>query len=207
VTPPQTKDYGDLSTSDLAKLINNEYELILAGERSALQKAIPIGQMLIAIRPRVTVHGKWQDELPKLCPKISYETATLYMRFADPENLAKLLAAGKSVTVTDLKLTVREARELLAKPKAEGGKGKPKTKASIKGGVEEPGNEDRPKENIDQLLQNLAADELFAKLKEVWDDEELKSLTRLIMAHASGREETPPPPATATGDHQLQRRV
>ena len=43
-------DYGDLSTKDLAKQINEEYALILAAERTYLQKALSLGEKLIALR-------------------------------------------------------------------------------------------------------------------------------------------------------------
>ena len=118
----EATNYDDLSLPDLIKLINTEYDMVLAGDRNTFQKAIPLGQMLISLKPRVAKHGKWQDWIAANCPKLSYETVALYMRLADPDNLAKLLAAGKSVTVTDLKMTIREARDVLAKPKSTGTK-------------------------------------------------------------------------------------
>ena len=41
-------DYGDLSTTELAKLINDEYGVILAAERTNLPKALAVGEKLIA---------------------------------------------------------------------------------------------------------------------------------------------------------------
>src|SRR6516225_8688709 len=115
-------DYGDLSTTALVKLINDEYASILADERTYLQKALSLGEKLIALRPRIAPkHGDWQRELAKQCPGIKYEKANLCIRFV--ENLDKLeaYAASKNVKLTDL--GIDEARQALTKSKhaAEGG--------------------------------------------------------------------------------------
>lgn len=105
-------DYADLSATDLAKLITEEYEDIEANEKTIFQKALSLGEKLIALRQRVK-HGEWQTKLEGYCPSVSYETATLYIRFV--ENLPKLeaYAAAKNVTVTDL--GIREAQKALTK--------------------------------------------------------------------------------------------
>lgn len=70
-------DYSDLSTSDLAKQINDEYSVILDAERTNLQRALAVGEKLIALRPRIAPkHGDWQAKLKVCCPKLSYETQT-----------------------------------------------------------------------------------------------------------------------------------
>jgi hypothetical protein len=96
-------DYGDLSTTALIRLINDEYAVILADERTHLQKALSLGEKLIALRRRIAPnHGEWQDKLEEQCPGISYEKANLCIRFI--ENLDKLetYAASKNVKVTDI---------------------------------------------------------------------------------------------------------
>jgi len=110
-------DYGDLSTTELAKQINADYELILESERTTLQRYLAMGEKLIALRPRIAPkHGEWQAKLKLHCPQVSYETANLCIRFV--ENFGKLEAysATKNVKVTDL--GIDEARKALAKPKS-----------------------------------------------------------------------------------------
>jgi len=72
-------DYLDLSAAELAKLINDEYASILANERTNYPRALSVGEKLVSLRGGVE-HGEWQDKLKKLCPDVSYETATKYMR-------------------------------------------------------------------------------------------------------------------------------
>src|SRR6516162_2898885 len=97
------KNYGELPIADHAKLINDEYAHILNNERSNFAKALTVGEMLIALRPRIAPeHGDWQTKLKVYCPKISYETATLYMRLAENREKIEKEAAVKSVSVTDL---------------------------------------------------------------------------------------------------------
>src|SRR5262245_47929962 len=100
---------------ELVKGINDEYGLILVSERNNLQKALAIGQKLVALRPLIAPrHGEWQAKLEKHCPKLSYETATLYIRLFEKEAVWRAAAAAKSVEPTDL--TIERARQLLRKP-------------------------------------------------------------------------------------------
>jgi len=76
-----------LDTDVLVKAINDEYSQILASERNNLQKALAIGEKLVALRPRIAPkHGKWQVKLAEHCPQISYETATLYIRLYENQD-------------------------------------------------------------------------------------------------------------------------
>jgi hypothetical protein len=174
-------DYNSLSTPDLIKLINTEYDMVLAGDRNAFQKAIPLGQMLISLKPRAG-HGSWKDWVAANCPKLSYETVALYMRLAAPDNLTKLLAASKCVSVTDLKMTITEARGILAKPKGSGG-----TKRSKKSQNKQPdeaGNQASTTATApEEIVKALAPDELFDILKAHYDDEQLGKLSRLLSLH------------------------
>jgi DUF3102 family protein len=129
-------DYGDLKISELIALINTEYAAIIEADRSNLQRALKIGEMLVDLKPRVAKHGEWQLWLKSNCPKISIETANLYMRLADNLDELEKRAAAKSVTLTDL--TITQARELLAKPKPTDANGSDKAKGNkvAKAGVE-----------------------------------------------------------------------
>ena len=73
----EKSDFANLPTPDLVMRINSAYETILAEDRNTFQKAVPIGQMLIELRPRVAKHGEWRDWVKANCPKVSAETVRL----------------------------------------------------------------------------------------------------------------------------------
>ena len=154
-------DLIDLSTAELAKLINDEYAVILANERTNLPKAMSVGEKLKVLQGKAK-HGEWQTKLKAHCPKVSYETATLYIRLWDKRDKLKELAAAKSVTVTDL--TIQEARKLLATPKPNDGKGA--TSKVPKGGVE-PGEPRSVSVPPDKIVGELDAGELFDILYQI----------------------------------------
>jgi hypothetical protein len=177
-----TTNYSELPLSDHIKLINTEYEHIDANERSNLQKAIPIGKMLIDLKPRVSEFGEWQDWVKTNLPKISYETVSLYMRFAKPDNLAKILAAGKSASVADLKMTITEASKVIAK-KPTATTGTKSGKSAQAGGVPEPDGAKASAASTDpkEIILALAPDELFTILKD--DADYVRSLFQIIKDH------------------------
>jgi hypothetical protein len=176
-----TKDYGEHTVSELVTMINTEYAAIIETDRSNLQRAIGIGEKLLDLKPRVAKHGEWQLWLKNHCPKISIETANLYMRLADNLDKLEKEAAAKSVRLTDL--TITEARALLAKPKPDtNGKKKGGSGSGDKGGVE-PGNEpdaDNEEEVGKEWLRALAVDDLITWLKEVHDTDYLLELSEAL---------------------------
>lgn len=176
-------DYGDLSTTELAKQINDEYGVIQDADRTNLQRYLTLGGKLIALRPRIAPkHGEWQSQLKVHCPKVSYETANLCIRFV--ENLDKLeaYAASKNVKITDL--GIDQARKALAKPKSKDSANKP-TKA-VKAGVE-PGNDPPSAKDEDvakEWMRPLEFDELAIVLKEMFDVDYLSKLAMALTAPA-----------------------
>lgn len=170
-------DYGDLSTTELAKLIADEYGVILANERTNLQKALAVGEKLIALRQRVK-HGEWETKLEQYCPTISYETATKYIRLCEKwEDITKA-ARAKGVATTDL--TIEAALKLIAKAKPD--KGKPP--AVVKGAVAEPASEPTLHRMVapDIALEGLANDEVFHTLWNVYENRQgdLLELTKKL---------------------------
>jgi hypothetical protein len=211
-------DYGDLSTTALVKLINDEYASILADERTYLQKALSLGEKLIALRPRIAPkHGDWQRELAKQCPGIKYEKANLCIRFV--ENLDKLeaYAASKSVKITDL--GVDEARKALTTPKNQdkpNDTSKGKSASVVKAAVE-PATQPTPRTVApDVALEGLANDEVFDTLQNVYENrrQELLELVKklagsfgmvLVLENTSAAlEKLTPTPTATTG---FERRI
>jgi hypothetical protein len=77
--------------------------------------------------------------------------------------------------------------ELLRKPKSDkANSGKAKPKAATLGAVEEPGA--TAPETDKARLQNLAADELFAILRDAWEIDQLKDLSDRLLSHIAARQ-------------------
>jgi hypothetical protein len=191
-TTTKGKDYGERTVSELVSMVNTEYAAIMEAERTHLQRAIGIGEKLLDLKPRVAKHGEWQQWLKTNCPKISLETANLYMRLARPENLAKLeeAAAAKSVSVTDF--TITEAREILAnKSKSDATNNSEATEEEEKEEKDEDDDNDETEEEVvgKRWLETLAPDDLIFWLKEVRDTDYLRELAAKL-----AKELTPLPP-------------
>src|SRR6516164_1684403 len=89
----------DLSSDDLAKQINDEYAVILNSERANLPKALVIAEKLNALRVRAK-RGVWKNQFSSYGLKISYETASVYLRIWEHWDEIQKLAAAKSVDPT-----------------------------------------------------------------------------------------------------------
>jgi len=105
-------DYGALSAADLAKQINDDYSMILNNERANLPRALAIAEKLNALRVRAR-RGEWKSKFESYGLKISYETASVYLRIWEHWDDIKTLAVEKGVDPT--LLTIDAARELWAR--------------------------------------------------------------------------------------------
>jgi len=165
-------DLIDLSTAELGKLINDEYAVILANERTNYPRALSVGEKLVALRRGAeTKHGEWQAKLKTHCPKVSYETATKYIRLWNNRKKIETEATIKGVATTDL--TIELALSLIATPRPDKPDNTTKAKLDsvVKGGVEEPGNEPQPATIApDMALEGLANDEVFHTLWNVYEN-------------------------------------
>jgi len=185
-------EYAQLTADAIAKQINDEYSLILANERANLPRALAIAEKLIALRAR-TVHGQWQAKLAVWCPQISYETATLYIRLYEKEDVWRNAAAAKSVETTDL--TIEAARQLLAKPRAKPAEtenddddygdddGKPTAEAMV---AKQTANaeEEAALADVDiDAAREQRVDHTFALLMRTYPQDELQDLTERLAKH------------------------
>jgi hypothetical protein len=169
---------NELGDSELIKRINEEVGIDLASERSTYTRAVALGEMLVLLRNRRNKKDGWQEYLREKCPKLAYETATLYIRLYEKQEDILEAAKAQSVTVTDL--TVRLARKLIAKPKATG----TKNKKSPAGGVELGDAKASALRNApDDIIKALAPDELFDIVKVSWDGDQLRKLSALLTEH------------------------
>jgi len=170
-------DVIHLSTDELVKAINDEYGVILVSERNKLPKALAIGEKLTALRPRIAPkHGEWKAKFKELRLKMSYETATIYIRLYERQ------AEWRAKHADPTSLTIEEVLRLLAKPKPETSD-KPK---SSKAAIAEPGNEPSlatlpPDEQVKRI--ELDYGDMFEALKRKYDQDDLLSLTERLAAH------------------------
>jgi len=187
--PKPVTDYGDLSAADLAKQINDDYSVILNSERANLPRALAIAEKLNALRLRA-VRGEWKNKFSSYGLKISYETASVYLRIWEHWDDIRTLAAQKGVDPT--LLTIDAARELWARRNDDDATGDAEdTEASDAGddAGAEPDEETEEKAVGKKWLEMLAPDDLIFWLKEVHGVEYLKEL-----AKALAKVLTPPPP-------------
>jgi hypothetical protein len=180
---------NELGDSELIKRINDEVGVDLAAERNTYTRAVALGEMLVLLRNRRNDKRGWQEYLKEKCPKLAYETATLYIRLHEKQDEIIAAAKAQSVTVTDL--TVRLARKLIAGK----GKGKTKPKPAPAGGVE-PGEikASSPSTAPDVIIGAISAEEIFDILKP--DNEKLQKLYGLLRDHVM-RSPVRRPPAAA----------
>lgn len=150
-------NYNDLSVTELAKLINDEYEVILGNERTNYPRALSIGEKLAYLR-RGAGHGEWRIKLETLCPHVSYETATKYIRVWRYQRDIEAAADAKSVATTDL--TIELALSLIAKPKKK-----------TNGSVAVDGDDGKPTVEAMEAKQAANAEEEAATLTEEEEEE------------------------------------
>jgi len=178
-----TVDYGELSVPDLAKLINDEYSLVLASERNNLQRALTIGEKPVALRARAK-HGEWQEKLKGWCPKLSYETATVYIRLFEKRDVWEERAKATSVEPTDL--TIEGARQLLAKSKPESDSdSEPDPDSDSDGDADEGKVSAGATPGADKVVASLELDsgDMFEVLIKVYDPDEVTDIAKRLATH------------------------
>jgi hypothetical protein len=205
MTPQESAaSYAELGVPELVKKVNEVYEQIHLHDRTNYPRAVMIGEMLNDIRPRVAKHGAWQNWLREHCPKISYETANIYMRIATKQNIILAEAGRKNVAATDL--TIALARELLTKPRKPEPEPEPESGDEIDGEDEE--SDDSGGEGVvrkaaaialapDTVVRDLEleAGDMYEILKSIYDKEDLLVITNRLAAHL-GMTLAPKPTAT-----------
>jgi hypothetical protein len=156
-TAKEKKDSASVFVGDILRT----YKAAMRVEGEALKAAMECGKYLNLAQENVKADnggkkGKWLPWLKQNCPEISQQTASLYMRLADPENLDKLVGVK----------TIRDADAALRKPRDEDGGGN--------GDSDDAGDEtnnallksNRVSPDLKDLIQNCDADEIIDNLEE-----------------------------------------
>jgi hypothetical protein len=161
------------SAASFIDQIKAEYAEVVSAEGNALPHAIKCGEYLALAKENLKAEqgGSWRDWLSTNCPDIASETASLYRRLA--EHKSKLRSAK----------SINAARKLL--PKNPNRRGATTTPAAVE--PEAP----KSKDGLRALAPDLAPDEVCLILIEVWEDDQLAQLARLIGEHLKKKSVTP----------------
>ncbi len=173
-------DVIQLSDEALVQAINDEYSAILVSERNNLDRALAIGEKLVALKSRME-HGKWKPYLKEYC-EISYRTGADYMRVYSKQ------AEWRAKCADPASLTIEGVLKLLRPDTPDNAnKGNAgKSSKAVKGGVQEPAMDPTPASlPPDQALEGLANDEVFHTLQNVYENrqDELMELTTKLASH------------------------
>jgi hypothetical protein len=162
--------------------IMTAYKAAMRVEGEALKAAIECGKYLNLAKENVKADkGKWLPWLKQNCPEISQQTASLYMRLADPENLDKLVGVK----------TIRDADKALRQPRDDDQDDQDET---------DDDDDDKDAEVADDktnnallvgngspdlvvLLKNVGADEVVKALHDAeWARDDIEKLVSLLKA-------------------------
>jgi hypothetical protein len=184
--------------------IMTAYKAAMRVEGEALKAAIECGKYLNLAKENVKADkGKWLPWLKQNCPEISQQTASLYVRLADPENLDKLVGVK---TIRDADKALRQSSQ------DEGSDDDDETNNALL--VEDECEEVtalRASEDLVSLLKNVGPDEVATAIKQAdWGVEDLRKLISLLtirtaQAPAAGTSVTSPPPVRPVEPNPLRR--
>jgi hypothetical protein len=153
MTAPK-KDSASVFVGDILRT----YKAAKRVEGEALKAAMECGKYLNLAQENVKADkGKWLPWLKQNCPEISQQTASLYMRLADPENLDKLVGVK----------TIRDADAALRKPRDEDGDGDGDSDDNADGETNNALLKSQPvSPDLKDLIQNCGADEIAIVLQD-----------------------------------------
>jgi hypothetical protein len=208
--------------TSLAEQINEAHKEIVKSFTGSLEHAINAGEWLTIVQDNLKAERaniKWKDWLKDHCPDIKQRTANLYKQLAQHKHLFKKTGNSvASLTRDDHDLSLRDALKLIppdpkrvaarAKAKAameankaaEVAKAAEAAKAAV---VQEPAAHGP---TIEDMLDNMAPDELFTAVKARWDADQVKKLAMLLADHMRSLKQTDHD-ATPKTPVQIERRV
>jgi hypothetical protein len=222
-----TKEKKDSALTFVGQIMT-AYKAAMRVEGEALKAAIECGKYLNLAKENVKADKrKWLPWLKQNCPEISQQTASLYMRLADPENLDKLVGV-KTIRDADKALRQSSRRDedddegdddddtddtddetnntlLVETP------GSPDLKALMENcGVDEIGIALRDADKLEEVaiasIAKLSPDKVCGALTKAWGADQLRDLSRRLNAFLGSLTAAPvtsPPPARSV----VERRV
>jgi len=202
-----------------AEQINAAHQEHVKFAKGTLDHGIKAGELLILAKETVDAEnggkrGKWEDWLNDHCPDIPETTARIYMRLAKGKDyirkqqrvVASLAAKGKLSIRAALKLIPKTQKELDRAVKAKATREEKKADKEAAAGTK---SASRSSIAIEDLLPDLAPDELFTAVTATWEDDQVAKLALLLAEHMrslkqAGDAAVSPPPKPPV---QPERRV
>jgi hypothetical protein len=183
--------------SDLADQINAAHQEVLkAFNKGTLEHAIKAGELLNIAKENIKAEGKkWSEWLEENCPDIPQRTVHLYRQLAThKDHFKNWQRVAKPVNE---ELSLRGALKLIPKKKRAKA-----TTETTKAAVEPPATRKSP--TLEALLLDKAADEVFAAIRDNWDDDKLGALTTLLKEYLNSKGVLPPVPTPIS---EIARRI
>jgi hypothetical protein len=180
------------------------HQAFITSQKGTLEHAFKAGDLLNRAKETVIAdnggkRGKWEEWRDQYCGAIPQTTANMYMRLA--ENLdvirkqQRVVANSPDKVGAEGKLSIRAALKLIPK--------NPKRVKAPKSAVEPPAT--RKSSTLEDVLLDKAADEVFAAIRDNWDDDKLGALTTLLKEYLNSKGVPPPVPMPNVGE--ITRRV
>jgi hypothetical protein len=188
--------------------IQTEHKAVLKADGEALKHAIECGKALnLAKENVVATKGKWGKWREEHIPEISQQTASLYMRLAENEE-----SIAECTSIREADVVLRVSRD--SKPESDSDETGDETEDDA--ADEDEDDDDQTNNallkrelisaNLMTIFKNVAPDEVFIALKDVWEREQLVDLANQLTTYLKTLSTVPPfrraPPAPAVQPSQ-----
>jgi 2-oxoglutarate dehydrogenase complex dehydrogenase (E1) component-like enzyme len=169
---PAATATGDKALSYVPKIIA-AYQKTISASNGSLAHAIEAGELLNSAKEALPKKGGWLRWLGHNLPDIPQTTASLYMRLAENKNVIDKQRVASAIE--EGKLSIRAAAKLIPQS-AKSMETAAKRKATV------ADNKAAAAANqIEDLLRDLAVDEVYTALKNTMSIEDLLQLARMIL--------------------------
>jgi hypothetical protein len=164
-----------MTTGDkaLVQQIISAHEKAINATRGSLAHAIEAGEFLNLAKEALPKKGRWLRWLEHNLPDIPQTTASLYMRLAENRNVIDKQRVASAIE--EGKLSIRAAARLIP-PSA-----RAKEAAAKRAATAEANKAVAAAKQIEDLLQDLAVDEVYTALKNTMSVEYLLELAHMIL--------------------------
>jgi hypothetical protein len=181
LSPPPTTG-GDKALSYLPQ-ITALHEKIINASKGSLTYALEAGELLNSARQAIAKKGEWLRWLGTNLPSIPQTTASLYMRVAENKNVINQQRVANAIE--EGKLSIRVAAKLI--PQTE----KAKVVAAARAATKAANKANAAAVQLEDLLRDLAVDEVYTALKNAHPVGYLLDLAQIILKRNEKRDTIP----------------
>jgi hypothetical protein len=192
----------------LVPQILTAHDEYINSSKGTLEFAFKAGELLNLAKETIKAdnggkRGKWGDWLKEHCAKIPQSTANIYMRLADGADAIRKQQRAVAKLASEDKLSIRAALKLIPKTPEQIERA---NAAAAKRQAKKAEQAKQQRSQAINVLFDLAPDELFYAVRDVWDNEKLGQLTALLKDHLNSKGVPPPlPPPMPDIPAQLRR--